>query len=57
MVHAVVTTGTTALGLEGPLREQVAGEIELLFIAAVYGDVKDNEEGVLVIGRKKKYVV
>jgi len=45
---------TTVLGLAETLHEQVAREIELLFIAAVYGDVKDNEEGVLVIGQKKK---
>ena len=43
-------------GLAGTFHEEVAKEMGLPFVAELYGDVKFNVDGTLVIDRKKKYV-
>jgi UPF0271 protein len=55
-VYAGVPKGTTVFGLAGTIHEEVAREMELPFIAEIYGDVKYNADKTLVIDRKKKYV-
>lgn len=41
-------------GLAGTVQEEVAKELNLPFIAELYGDVKYSADGKLVIDRKKK---
>ncbi|CAI6302304.1 unnamed protein product [Periconia digitata] len=53
-VYAGVPKGTTVFGLAGTLHEEVAKEMELPFVAEMYGDVKYNADRTLVIDRKKK---
>jgi UPF0271 protein len=55
-VYAGVPKGTTVFGLAGTIHEEVAKEMNLPFIAEIYGDVKYNADKTLVIDRKKKYV-
>jgi UPF0271 protein len=55
-VYAGVPKGTTVFGLAGTMHEEVAKEMNLPFIAEIYGDVKYNADKTLVIDRKKKYV-
>lgn len=53
-VYAGVPKGTTVFGLAGTFHEEVAKEMNLPFTAELYGDVKYNKDGTLVIDRKKK---
>lgn len=53
-VYAAVPKGTPVFGLAGTLHETVAKEMNLPFIAELYGDVKYNADKTLVIDRKKK---
>jgi lactam utilization protein B len=53
-VYAGVPKGATVFGLPGTLHEVVAREMGLKFVAEVYGDVKYDKEGRLVIDRVKK---
>lgn len=53
-VYAGVPKGTIVFGLAGTLHEEVAKEMELPFVAELYGDVKYNSDNTLVIDRKKK---
>jgi lactam utilization protein B len=53
-VYAGVPKGATVFGLPGTLHEVVAREMGLEFVAEVYGDVKYDKEGRLVIDRVKK---
>jgi lactam utilization protein B len=55
-VYEGVPKGTRVFGLAGTFHEEVAKELGLLFTAELYGDVKYNSNGTLVIDRKKKYV-
>lgn len=48
--------GIPVFGLAGTLHETVAKEMNIPFVAELYGDVKYNADGTLVIDRKKKYV-
>ncbi|KAF1961044.1 LamB/YcsF [Byssothecium circinans] len=53
-VYEGVPKGTPVFGLAGTLHEEVAKEMGLPFVAEIYGDVKYNKDGTLVIDRKKK---
>ncbi|KAF2478679.1 hypothetical protein BDY17DRAFT_56533 [Neohortaea acidophila] len=53
-VYAAVPKGVPVFGLPGTLHEEVANEMGIPFFAELYGDVKYNNEGQLVIDRKKK---
>ncbi|KAK0637833.1 Lactam utilization protein lamB [Lasiodiplodia hormozganensis] len=53
-VYAAVPKGVPVFGLAGTVQERVAREMGLGFVAELYGDVKYNEDGTLVIDRKKK---
>ncbi|KAF2635226.1 LamB/YcsF [Massarina eburnea CBS 473.64] len=53
-VYEGVPKGTPVFGLAGTLHEEVAKEMGLPFVAELYGDVKYNVDGTLVIDRKKK---
>ncbi|EKG19675.1 hypothetical protein MPH_03056 [Macrophomina phaseolina MS6] len=53
-VYAGVPPGTPVFGLAGTVHEEVAREMGLPFVAELYGDVKYNKDGTLVIDRKKK---
>ncbi|KAF2084688.1 LamB/YcsF [Saccharata proteae CBS 121410] len=53
-VYAAVPKGVPVFGLAGTLHEEVARELGLGFVAELYGDVKYNADGTLVIDRKKK---
>ncbi|KZV92255.1 LamB/YcsF [Exidia glandulosa HHB12029] len=53
-VYSGVPKGTPVFGLAGTLHEKVAKEMGLPFVAELYGDVKYNSDGTLVIDRKKK---
>lgn len=53
-VYAGVPKGVPVFGLAGTVHEQVAREMGLPFVAELYGDVKYNKDGTLVIDRKKK---
>lgn len=55
-VYEAVPKGTPVFGLAGTLHEDIAREMGLPFVAELYGDVKYNADGTLVIDRKKKYV-
>lgn len=55
-VYEGVPKGVPVFGLAGTLHEEVAKELGLPFVAEIYGDVKYNVDGTLVIDRKKKYV-
>jgi lactam utilization protein B len=55
-VYEGVPKGTRVFGLAGTFHEEVAKELGLPFTAELYGDVKYNSNGTLVIDRKKKYV-
>lgn len=56
-VYEGVPKGTRVFGLAGTFHEEVAEEMGLPFTAELYGDVKYNSNGTLVIDRKKKYVL
>lgn len=56
-VYEGVPKGTRVFGLAGTFHEEVAREMGLPFTAELYGDVKYNSDGSLVIDRKKKYVI
>lgn len=56
-VYEGVPKGTRVFGLAGTFHEEVAREMGLPFTAELYGDVKYNSNGTLVIDRKKKYVL
>lgn len=56
-VYAGVPPGTPVFGLAGTVHEEVARELGLPFVAELYGDVKYTRDGMLVIDRKKKWVV
>jgi len=53
-VYEAVPKGTPVFGLAGTLHEDIAREMGLPFVAELYGDVKYNADGTLVIDRKKK---
>jgi len=53
-VYEGVPKGTTVFGLAGTVHEEVAKELGLPFMAELYGDVKYNKDGTLIIDRKKK---
>ncbi|RDI76662.1 hypothetical protein Vi05172_g13364 [Venturia inaequalis] len=53
-VYEGVPKGTRVFGLAGTFHEEVAKEMGLPFTAELYGDVKYNSDGSLVIDRKKK---
>lgn len=53
-VYAGVPRGVPVFGLAGTVHERVAREMGLPFVAELYGDVKYNRDGTLVIDRKKK---
>ena len=53
-VYEGVPKGTPVFGLAGTIQEEVAKELGLPFVAELYGDVKYDKEGKLVIDRKKK---
>jgi len=55
-VYEGVPKGVPVFGLAGTLHEEVAKELGLPFVAELYGDVKYNADGTLVIDRKKKCV-
>ncbi|KAL2351384.1 hypothetical protein BJ546DRAFT_995331 [Cryomyces antarcticus] len=53
-VYAGVPKGVPVFGLAGTYHEEVAKELDLPFVAELYGDVKYNPDKTLVIDRKKK---
>jgi len=53
-VYQAVPKGVPVFGLAGTIQEEVAKELNLPFIAELYGDVKYSADGKLVIDRKKK---
>jgi lactam utilization protein B len=53
-VYAGIPPGTPVFGLAGTIHERVSKEMGLPFFAEAYGDVKYNDDGTLVIDRKKK---
>lgn len=53
-VYAGVPKGIKVFGLAGTYHEEVAKELDLPFVAELYGDVKYNSDKTLVIDRKKK---
>ena len=53
-VYEGVPKGTPVFGLAGTVHEETAKELGLPFVAELYGDVKYDKEGKLVIDRKKK---
>lgn len=55
-MYAAVPKGVKVFGLAGTIHEEVAREMGLDFVAELYGDVKYNADGTLVIDRTKKYV-
>lgn len=53
-VYNGIPKGVPVFGLAGTIHEAVAAELGIPFFAEAYGDVKYNEDGTLVIDRKKK---
>ncbi len=53
-VYSAVPAGVPVFGLAGTLHQEVAKELNLPFVAELYGDVKYSKDGTLVIDRKKK---
>ncbi|KAK5172582.1 uncharacterized protein LTR77_002702 [Saxophila tyrrhenica] len=53
-VYSAVPKDTPVFGLAGTIQEEVAKELNLPFVAELYGDVKYSKDGTLVIDRKKK---
>lgn len=53
-VYSAVPKGIRVFGLAGTIQEEVAKELNLPFVAELYGDVKYSKDGTLVIDRKKK---
>ncbi|KAK3055050.1 hypothetical protein LTR09_004210 [Extremus antarcticus] len=53
-VYSGIPPGTPVFGLAGTTHEEVAKELNLPFVAELYGDVKYSKDGTLVIDRKKK---
>ena len=51
-----IPKGVPVFGLAGTEMERAASDLGLEFWAEMYGDVKYNKDGMLVIDRKKKYV-
>ncbi|GAB7366624.1 hypothetical protein MBLNU230_g8608t2 [Neophaeotheca triangularis] len=57
VLAGVQTFKVPIFGLAGTMQERLASEMGVPFVAELYGDVKYNEEGTLVIDRVKKYVL
>ncbi|GAB7366623.1 hypothetical protein MBLNU230_g8608t1 [Neophaeotheca triangularis] len=54
VLAGVQTFKVPIFGLAGTMQERLASEMGVPFVAELYGDVKYNEEGTLVIDRVKK---
>lgn len=52
-----IPKGVPVFGLAGTQMERAANDLGVEFWAEMYGDVKYSKDGMLVIDRKKKYVL
>lgn len=55
-VMSGIPSGVPVFGLPGTYMEKAARDLGIPFVAELYGDVKYNSNGSLVIERKKGYV-